>query len=352
MAYLPAYKRIKLDLLDKIRNGELKPGDKVPTEAELMASYDVSRITVQKALTELKDQAVLERFPRTGSFVKGLPATAEFSERTRLSISVVAPFELLQNSTYQYMNGIMRSLDGERDNLSLHNTNYSRVIERRALENTLRDGCDGILYYPGKGDMPPMDLIAQIVAAHVPCVLMDKSLPVVNLPCVQTDNYSAGRTVTQYLIKKGHKRVEFLLDEYSSSIYERYMGYFSVMQENGLAMPGSHCTSAATLAEEGITLPDVVRKWVDSGVTAVVCCADNWCVEVRKAAQKLRISVPGKLAIAGFDGAYPGDITSMAQPYSEIGAKAASILLDMITGGNAPTQQICLPARLIPGVTA
>ena len=41
----PLYKQVYTILKSRIANGELKPGDKIPTENELIQEYGVSRIT-------------------------------------------------------------------------------------------------------------------------------------------------------------------------------------------------------------------------------------------------------------------------------------------------------------------
>ena len=43
------YKQIENDLLEKINLGYYKKGDLIPTELELAATYQVSRVTVRKA---------------------------------------------------------------------------------------------------------------------------------------------------------------------------------------------------------------------------------------------------------------------------------------------------------------
>jgi GntR family transcriptional regulator len=52
-----------------IRCGKLKPGDRLPTEHELMEKHGLSRITVRHALDMLTSQQLIERFPNRGSFV-------------------------------------------------------------------------------------------------------------------------------------------------------------------------------------------------------------------------------------------------------------------------------------------
>lgn len=66
---VPLYYQIKARLLDAMENGQLKPGDRVPSERELTAQFNVSRMTARQALTELENQGFLYRVQGKGTFV-------------------------------------------------------------------------------------------------------------------------------------------------------------------------------------------------------------------------------------------------------------------------------------------
>lgn len=57
----PLYYSIKTDIKNKIKNGEYADGDMLPTERALCEAYNVSRVTVRKAIEELLEENVLER---------------------------------------------------------------------------------------------------------------------------------------------------------------------------------------------------------------------------------------------------------------------------------------------------
>lgn len=58
-------------LQEQIQNGVLKPGDKLPSERELMASLGVGRSTMREALQSLAMMNLIEIIPGRGSFVSG-----------------------------------------------------------------------------------------------------------------------------------------------------------------------------------------------------------------------------------------------------------------------------------------
>lgn len=66
---VPIYYQLKRLLEERIRRGELKAGDRVPTEQELCERYDISRTPVRQALTELAREGRIKRYTRRGTFV-------------------------------------------------------------------------------------------------------------------------------------------------------------------------------------------------------------------------------------------------------------------------------------------
>ncbi len=66
---LPLHERIRQDIETRIISGTLRPGDRIPSELELMARYGCARMTVNKALSALATRGLLERRKRAGTFV-------------------------------------------------------------------------------------------------------------------------------------------------------------------------------------------------------------------------------------------------------------------------------------------
>ena len=49
------YKKIQQDLFNMIASGQLREGDRIPSESELVEQYYVSAITAKNALNSLAD---------------------------------------------------------------------------------------------------------------------------------------------------------------------------------------------------------------------------------------------------------------------------------------------------------
>ena len=63
------HRRILDDVEGKILSGEWPPGHRIPFEHELTVQYQCSRMTVNKALTDLVKRGLIERRRKSGSYV-------------------------------------------------------------------------------------------------------------------------------------------------------------------------------------------------------------------------------------------------------------------------------------------
>jgi len=68
-AATPLYEQLKLAIREGIKTGQFQPGTRLPSEAELEKLYDVSRITVRRAVKELCEEEILARKQGKGTFV-------------------------------------------------------------------------------------------------------------------------------------------------------------------------------------------------------------------------------------------------------------------------------------------
>src|SRR3954453_18258207 len=80
MSSAPKHSRISQELLAEIAAGKYGPSGRLPSEAQLVGRYGVSRPTVARALRDLQDRGLVERRVGSGSFARS-PATPEVSSR-------------------------------------------------------------------------------------------------------------------------------------------------------------------------------------------------------------------------------------------------------------------------------
>lgn len=85
----PLYKRIKQQIIAEIEAGQYPEGKQIPPERELSILYNVSRITIRNAISELVNENYLKREQGRGTFVsrkkwdKNLSVITSFTDMCR-----------------------------------------------------------------------------------------------------------------------------------------------------------------------------------------------------------------------------------------------------------------------------
>jgi GntR family transcriptional regulator len=67
--FVPNYSRVEQYLRKRVRSGELRPGDPIPPESQLVQQFGISRMTVRQALARLVYQGIITRQRGRGSYV-------------------------------------------------------------------------------------------------------------------------------------------------------------------------------------------------------------------------------------------------------------------------------------------
>ncbi|WP_308283442.1 GntR family transcriptional regulator [Pseudonocardia nigra] len=81
----PKYEQIRKDLASAIRAGNYRPGEALPSQRELSASYGVTLMTLRQALRLLSDEGLVVQQPGRGTFVT--PPKLAYQRETLRSMS-------------------------------------------------------------------------------------------------------------------------------------------------------------------------------------------------------------------------------------------------------------------------
>lgn len=246
----PMYKKIYDDLLNGIREGTYPPGGRLPSEKELMELYQVSRITVKKALEILAYRGCILRKPGKGSFVvfqsnleKALQgediiqeeqeegeAAADSSQIVGVifdSFNVSFGCELVKGVEYECR---------KRGLLMLFRCTYgSKEAENCAIREMIQHGAKGLILMCSQGEVYN-ETVLELYMNKYPLILLDREMAGISLPVVTTDNYKASCELVSKLIEEGHKKICFVSHSSlnTTTVKERFNGYRDTMISNQL----------------------------------------------------------------------------------------------------------------------
>jgi len=142
---VPLHQQIRRDIADRIRLGKLRPGDKIPFEYELMQTYGCARMTVNKALSTLSDEGLIERKKRAGTFVRGPRLDSTVLDIPDIQSEITGKgetyrFELLSSDVHRAKTDEEKELAGGGQVLVLRGVHFaddrSLAVERRLINLT------------------------------------------------------------------------------------------------------------------------------------------------------------------------------------------------------------------------
>lgn len=241
------YKKIYLDLKNKILAGELEEGTCLPQTGELAASYGVSTITITNALNALKGDGYLNRIKGKGSFVQlpvkaaetitsGFDAAAErydSPDRDKMLGLVLEHVSSCFGLDMMYAMDAMAADAGYK--LCVRFSYGEREKETEEIEFLKELGVSGIIVMPCHG-LYYNTAILKLVVEGFPMVLIDKKMEGIPVPSVRTDNYLAMKELVDYLVQKGNKKIGFITfsENGTSSIKDRRKGFREALKAAGL----------------------------------------------------------------------------------------------------------------------
>jgi LacI family transcriptional regulator len=213
---------------------------------------------------------------------------------------------------------------------------------------------DGILV---AGRVPDA-FIEEASDAGLPLVLIDFEYK--SLPAAMIDNIGGARTAVQHLIEKGHRRIAFLgADMSHPSLSSRREGFQLACAEAGVSpddLQFAVTDNGSADYDSGLVL---AQKLLDARdrPTAVFCVNDSTARSVLDHAIRLRLEVPGDLAIVGFDDVpqarhtLPG-LTTVRVQTEQLGEVAMRYLVDLVHDSREPrfergAHRIIVPTKLM-----
>lgn len=186
-------------------------------------------------------------------------------------------------------------------------------------------------------------------SSDIPLVIIDRAVKSDQVDMVLLDNIAAAYDLTTHLVENGYKRIAGLFGNASTTGRERNKGFLKALNENQLKPISQQFLSprikqgyeaAASLLDDRIR-PDAIFT-SNSLLTAGVF----------QAIRDRKLSVPGDVALVGFDQTTWGElvdppITLISQPTEEIGRTATELLFQRIEEPGRSPKTVILKGTLI-----
>ena len=170
-----------------------------------------------------------------------------------------------------------------------------------------------------------------ILSLDIPCVFTDNYAPDDNLDSVVSDNVYGSHMLTNYLIKKGHKKIAFVgTVNATNSIMDRYLGYLKGLMQNGMSVRDDYILPDR---DENGYIQDI--KIPEDMPDAFVCNCDEVAYHLLRQLTDKGLNVPDDVSVVGFDDYIFATIskpplTTFKVNMEEMSKSAVSLMIDKI----------------------
>jgi LacI family transcriptional regulator len=365
---LPKHRQVFEAIKEEILAGRYDARRRLPSEAQLVRRFGISRPTVSRALRDLKTAGFLDRRPGSGTYLSqtARPASGYFGMiipghgSTEIFTPICAEIaRRSQQAGYTLLWGDSSSTDLE--------TRANQALELCA--QYVRQEAAGVFLeplelLPGR-EAINQEIVRTLSAHRIPVVLIDRDI--VSFPersaydLVGIDNLSAGYRLAMHLIRAGARRITFLSRPNSApTVLQRIAGVHDALLNAGIHWGPKQivCGDPGDAA--------FVRGWAGAGVSrgrsrtrggalrpdAVICANDVTAARLLATLNAIGVRVPDELRLASFDDVQYASLlspplTTIHQPCEQLGAVAVQTLLQRLHKSDMPPREILLDAPLV-----
>jgi len=269
------------------------------------------------------------------------------------TIGLVVP-HLIYHPVYAMIFDLIENeLNNQGFSILLFNTREDILKENKAIETLLESKVDGIIFIRIIQRNPRLEKLQK----SVPLVACLRAFEYINVPSVLVNNKKVGFLATEYLIKKGHKKIIHIEGNKDLLAHrERKLGYIEALKKHKLNIDEKYIISG-DYKKKGLykELSKKIARLKD--YSAIFAYNDIVAVNCIKALGNLGYKVPKDISIIGVDNLEIGNfvepsLTTIEQPIEEVCLLTVELLIDLINnkdkyGNNYNRVIICNPKLII-----
>jgi len=279
-------------------------------------------------------------------YIRNAAAVALRTKKTRTIGVVIADN---RNPFYaEVLNGIEEASRKKDYHIILANTQRDYKKEEEAINLLLAKRVDGLLITPVQDRD---DDIKNLIDANIPFVIVGRDFENIEVEAVYNDEVKGGFLATEYLIKKGHKRIA-LVDGflYKSPARGRLEGYKKALKKYGIPLDDDLLSVGDIDVKDGYKRTNqLFEKELD--FTAIFAYNDMMAFGAMQAIQEKGLRIPQDIGLVGYDDIPFSSLISPALSTirlkkQELGTESVKLLLSRINGNRKMTKKVMLGVEL------
>ena len=349
----PLYLQIVEDIKFQISSGQLVEDDKLDSQSNLAQYYNVSLITVKKALVELANEGFLiSRVGKVATVARKI-TKVDYSKSPTIGL-------VLRDLNNPFFSRIVESVEKRATekgyNILLKSTLNQAENADSQIEQFSQLGVNGFIIASMAHVYHPSAMIRKLQDEEFPYIMVSY-IENSNIYFIGTDHELGGFMATEHLINLGYEKIGYINGEKGNLVGElRNNGYQKALVHHGKTINNNFIYRLARGGgwndyESGYSIGQQICKQEEKP-DAVFVYNDLSALGFQKAVLEGGLKVPDNIAIVGFDGikrgvTAPVPLTTIQQPTDKIGSMAIDLLSNRIKGIQVMTRTILKPQLII-----
>lgn len=350
---------ISRHLLSEIAGGKYEVAGRLPSEAQLVKQFKVSRPTAARALRDLEAEGLIERRAGSGTYLRSTSAQRSSSRIFGLLVPGLASTEI-----FQIICGEIASLARVRDfgvlwggsTNPLEDTDASLEHAEELCQQFISRKLSGVFFAPA--ELTPdqgaanRKLAESLRDAGLPVVLIDRDL--VGYPgrsdfdLVGIDNLAGGYLLAEHLIKLGCKKIIFVARPFSApTVDARIAGVREALVRHGIEPEPNWVRTGDPTDVKFVRLLTAGRQ-----TDGFICANDHTAAVLMRSIEASGFRVPKDFRVVGFDDVkyatlVSPPLTTIHQPCRDLAVIAFRTMLDRLAEPTLAARNISLTPHLV-----
>jgi DNA-binding LacI/PurR family transcriptional regulator len=347
------------DLKQQIIEGKFADNGRLPSEAQLVMKYKVSRPTAARALHDLQAAGLVERRAGSGTYARSISVsdnkTGDFIGLLVPGMGVTEIFDVICGKLVRLARGNNYSVVWSGSPATYDREGAVVAQAEDFCRELIESNVKGAFFAPfgwqnGQAQINRM-IAGRLRVAGIPVVLLD--CDVVPFPqrsdfdLVGIDNFAAGHMLTEHLLKMGCRRLHFVANTNNApTVAARYAGFREALLQHGVAVESGACPATDPADER------MIGELLKGKPDAFVCANDYKAGVLMHTLENLGCKVPEDVRIVGFDDVKYATLlrvplTTMHQPCHDIAYAAWQVMQNRLASPALPYATVSLNAHIV-----
>jgi LacI family transcriptional regulator len=225
-------------------------------------------------------------------------------------------------------------------------------FDHRIIERCAEMRLAGIMVLYINGDS--LEYLRQEMARYsTPVAVVDSSFPATQGIRIISDDRDGARQAIEHLASLGHRRIAFISGAPDSgAAAEREEGYRTALASLDIPMPADYLVHGNWFIPRIEEMTHALLEHPAGRPTAIFCADDRTAMIAARTARRAGLRIPEDLSLVGFanlEMAEYGDppLTTVAQPFPEMGATAVQHLLNWVEEHHRSKQTAAAPVEVV-----